>query len=121
MSDNVMHPAGEHRRRIRDLARLADAQRDYFSAQLAELSDSIQPLVVARNVFSRLATGVSFASRFLGRGRPGFGLGGLLAGLGVGAASLEKTEESKFPWKSVLLAGVSLLEVSRWIKHKRHD
>ncbi|MGA2053108.1 MAG: hypothetical protein ABSH19_07340 [Opitutales bacterium] len=120
MSEPTFHGSSDHHRRIRDLEHLADVQRDYFSAQLADLSDSLQPVVVARNVFSRLAGGISFASRFLGKGPLGLGVSGLLAALGGDAALAEKTRETRFPWKSVLVVGAGLFEVGRWLKRKRH-
>jgi hypothetical protein len=120
MSDSGFIPTADHTARIRNLERLADLQREQFHVEMAELSAALRPFEVARSLTMRLVDGASLANRFLGRGRLGFGLGGLLANLGLGAATVEAVESRKFPWKSTLLAGASIVQVGRWLKH-RHD
>lgn len=120
MSDSCFIPSPDHAARIRNLERLADLQREQFHVEMAELSAKLRPFEVARGMALRLANGASLANRLLGRGRLGFGLGGLLANLGLGAATVEAVESRKFPWKSALLAGASIVQVGRWLKH-RHD
>jgi len=122
MSDSGFIPSTDHTTRIRNLERLADLQRAQLHIEMTELSATLRPFEVARSVTMRLVDGASLASRFLGRGRLGLGLGGLLANLGLGAATVAAVESRKFPWKSALLAGASIVQVGRWLKHRRdHD
>ena len=120
MSDSGFIPSTDHARRIRDLERVADLQREHLHAQMTELSATLRPFEVTRSLVMRFVDGASLASRFFGRGRPALGFGGLLANLGLGAATVEAVESRKFPWKSALLAGASLVQVGRWLKHHRH-
>ncbi len=120
MSDAGFIPSTDHTARIRNLQRLADLQREQFSLEMAELSSALRPFEMAQSFATRLVNGVSFASRLFGRGRLGLGIGSLLANLGVGAATIEAVESRKFPWKSALLAGASLVQVGRWLKDRHH-
>jgi len=118
MSENVVATDRQRAKRIRDLERVADAQRDHLQLQIASLAASAHPLIVTRNFIGRVVDGASFASRFLGRNRTGLGLMSLLAGLGAGTAAVEAEKHRHFPWKPALLAGLSLLQVGRWFKRK---
>jgi hypothetical protein len=119
MSESIFISPVSHHRRIRDLERLADAQRELLGGQLDELSHSFRPLEVTRSIFTHLGPVATFASRLLGGSRFGLGLAGALGALGLGTAAVESVEARRFPWKTAVLAGTSLAQVFHWLKNRR--